>query len=62
MTEEFNIRIQLIALGPGDPVRVVDSFIVEPPKRVWGVQSTYAEAPFLVAQAFYERLKKGFSK
>ena len=74
MTEIFMIRFQLVkitnqikvldggGIEPYNDVKALDSFLINVPEHVWGVRSSKSEAPYLVAQAFFERMKKRLGK
>ena len=67
VTELFKIKFSLVqikGLGPvlGGDENIMDSFYISIPEHVWGVRSSKSEAPYLVAQAFFERMRKRLGK
>ena len=61
-TEIFMIRFQLVQVHEGVSVEALDSFLIDVPEHVWGIRSSKSEAPYLVAQAFFEHMKKRLGK
>jgi hypothetical protein len=62
MTDVFKIRFQLVQVHEGEHTQALDSFLIDVPEHVWGVSSSKSEAPYLVARAFFERMKERFGK
>ena len=62
MTDVFKIRFQLVQVHEGVSVEALDSFLIDVPEHVWGIHSSKSEAPYLVAQALFERWKERLVK
>ena len=62
MTDVFKIRFQLVQVRKGVSVEALDSFLIDVPEHVWGIRSSKSEAPYLVARAFFERMRKRLGK
>ena len=58
----FKIRIQLVQVHKGVSVEALDSFLMDVPERVWGVHTSKSETPFLVAQGFFDKMRKRLGK
>ncbi len=57
--DDFAVRFQLVERSKN---KVVDEFDMEIPEHVYGVATNKSETPFLVANEFFNRIRKSIKK